>query len=208
MKSIPETQNHLSNKYVKFLCNSKMRKKLVFQKMLDAGVIQESNSDQASPLVFIRKKDGTIRYAIDYRCLNACTVKSSFCLPDIKHCISALNRSVYFSILDMALRYYQVKIAESDRHKTAFQTRFGLFEHVRMGFGLCNVLSMFQRIIQLIQRGLTWKTVLAYLDDVVILGNCFSDHSRNLKETLGFTTLSSNLKHVFYFKRKLSSLQR
>ena len=103
--------------------------------MLDAGVIQESNSDWASPPVFIRKKDGTIRYAIDYSRLNACTVKSSFSLPDIKHCISVLNGSVYFSTLDMASGYYHVKIAESDRHKTAFQTCFGLFEHVRKGLG-------------------------------------------------------------------------
>ena len=165
------------------------------QKMLDAGVIQESNSDWASPPVFMRKKDGTIRYAIDYRRLNACTVKSSFSLLDIKHCISALNGSVYFSTLDMASGYYQVKIAESDRHKTAFQTRFGLFEHVRMGFGLCNTPSTFQRIIQLVLRGLTWKTVLAYLDDVVILGNCFSDHIQNLKETLDrFRTYNLKLK--------------
>ena len=72
-------------------------------------------------------KGGTICYAIDYRCLNACTVKSSFSSPDIKHCISALYGSVYFSTLDMASGYYQVKNAESDRHETAFQTRFGLF---------------------------------------------------------------------------------
>ena len=80
------------------------------QKMLDAGVIQESNSDWASPPVFIRKKYGTIRYAIDYRRLNACTVKSSFILPDIKHCISALNGSVYFSTLDMALAIIKSKL--------------------------------------------------------------------------------------------------
>ena len=154
------------------------------QKMLNASVIQESNSDWDLPPVFIRKKDGLIRYAIDHRRLNACTVKSLFSLPDIKHCISALNGSVYFSTLQIASGYYQVKIAESDRQKTAFQTRFSLFEHVRMGFGLCNATSTFQRIIHLVLRGLTWKTVLAYLDDVVILGNCFSDHIQNLKETL------------------------
>ena len=111
----------------------------------------------------------------------------------------------------MASGYYQVKIAESDRHKTAFQTRFGLFEHVRMGFGLCNAPSTFQRIIQLVLRGLTWKTVWAYLDDVVILGNCFSDHIQNLKELwtdLELTTLSSNLRNVSYFKSKLSFLER
>ena len=65
------------------------------QKMIDAGVMQKSNSDWASPPVFIRKKDGSIRYAIDYRLLNSVTVKSSFSLPDIKHCISALNGSLY-----------------------------------------------------------------------------------------------------------------
>ena len=132
MKLIPGMVAPSNSKCGVFPFNLSTRRNLVLKKMLDAGVIQESNSDWASPPVFIRKKDGSIRYAIDYRRLNLVTVKLSFSLPDIKHCISALNGSVYFSTLDMVSGYYQVKVAEKDRHKTAFQTRFGLFEHIRM----------------------------------------------------------------------------
>lgn len=84
----------------------------------------------------------------------------------------------------MESEYYQVEIDPADRKKTAFITRFGLFEHVRMGFGLCNAPATFQRVIQLVLRGLIWKDVIAYLDDVNVLGLSFEEHLRNLNEVL------------------------
>ena len=152
------------------------------QKMLKAGVIQESISDWASAPVLIRKRDGTVRWCIDYRALNLVTVKDVYPLPLVDDCLDTLAGSVWFSKLDANSAYFQVRVKEEDRKKTAFITKYGLFEHVRMGFGLCGAPATFARAMNLILRGLNWKTVLAFLDDVVVLGKDFNDHLANLRE--------------------------
>ena len=150
--------------------------------MLAAGVVQPSVSEWSSPPVLVRKKDGGVRWCIDYRSLNNVTRKDVFPLPLIEECIDTLSGTNYFSTLDMASGYWQVELAEEDRHKTAFITKYGLFEHTRMGFGLCNAPATFQRVVQLVLRGLTWKDVLAYLDDIIVVGANFEHHMHNLKE--------------------------
>ena len=169
--------------------------------MLDTGVITESSSDWASAPVLVRKKDGTVRYCIDYRCLNSKTKKDLFPLPSISQCMDQLSGNQYFSTLDMASGYWQIEIDEKDRHKTAFITKFGLFEHKRMAFGLCNAPATFQRVIQFVLRGLTWDKVLAYIDDVIILGKDFEDHLKNLQ-----LTFERFRKHNLKLKPKKCSL--
>jgi hypothetical protein len=89
---------------------------------------------------------------------------------------------MWFSKLDANSAYWQIKIRDEDRKKTAFLTRYGLYEHVRMGFGLCNAPATFSRVMNLVLRGLHWKTVLAFLDDILVLGKSFDDHVQNLSE--------------------------
>jgi hypothetical protein len=144
-------------------------------------VIQASNSEWSSAPVLVRKKDGSVRWCVDYRALNDKTVKDSFPLPNINDCLDALAGTQYFSTLDMASGYYQIEIAEEDRKKTAFISRYGLHEHTRMAFGLCNAPATFQRAIQLVLRGMTWEKALAYLDDINVLGKDFEDELHNLK---------------------------
>jgi hypothetical protein len=84
----------------------------------------------------------------------------------------------------MASGYYQIELDEESRQKTAFITRYGLFEHTRMGFGLCNAPATFQRAMQLVLRGLTWTQVLVYLDDIIVLGKSFENGLRNLRNVL------------------------
>ena len=151
-------------------------------KLLEAKVIQPSNSEWASAPVFVRKRDGSVRYCLDFRDLNSKTVKDSFPLPNIDDCLATLSGSWYFSTLDLTSGFYQIKLNEEDRKKTAFVTKYGLFEHTRMPMGLCNSPATFQRAMQLVLRGLTWKEVLAYLDDVNVLGKTFEDHLYNLKQ--------------------------
>ena len=151
--------------------------------MLDTGIITESSSDWASAPVLVRKKDGTLRYCVDFRKLNDRTVKGLFPLPSISQCIDQLSGKKYFSTLDMASGYWQIESDEKDRHKTAFITKHGLFEHKRMAFGLCKAQATFQRVIQFVLRGLTWDKLLAFLDDVIILGKDFEDHLSNLRTT-------------------------
>ncbi len=140
------------------------------KKMLGAGVIQESISEWASAPVLIRKRDGSVRWCIDYRLLNDVTVKDVFPLPLIDDCLDTLAGSVWFSKLDANAAYWQIKIKEEDRKKTAFITKYGLYEHIKMGFGLCNAPATYSRVMNLVLRGLTWKTVLAFLDDIAVLG--------------------------------------
>ena len=152
------------------------------KKMLEAGVIRESTSEWASAPVLIRKRDGSVRWCIDYRALNEVTVKDVFPLPLVDDCLDTLAGSMWFSKLDANSAYWQVEIKEEDRKKTAFITKYGLFEHTKMGFGLCNAPATFARVMNLVLRGLTWKTVLAFLDDILVLGGSFEEHLQNLAE--------------------------
>jgi len=138
--------------------------------MLQKGVIQPSISEWASLPVLVRKKDGNLRYCIDYRALNKVTVKDAFPLPRIENCIDSLPGNQFMSTLDMTAGYWQVEVSEQDRHKTAFITKHGLFEHLRLPFGLCNSPATFSNVIQLVLHGLAWKDCLAYLDNGIVFG--------------------------------------
>ena len=106
------------------------------QKLLDTQVITESQSSYASPIVVVRKKNGSLRLCADYRKLNAKTVRDSFPLPRINESLDALNGARLFTTLDLASGFNQVAVNEKDKAKTAFITPFGLFECNRMPFGL------------------------------------------------------------------------
>ena len=95
-------------------------------------------------------------------------------------CLDCLSSASIFSVM-----YLQLEIAESDRDKTAFITKYGLYEYAKMPFGLCNTPNTFQRCIELILRGLQWKTLLVYIDDIVIYSSNMEDHIRTLDEALG-----------------------
>jgi hypothetical protein len=150
--------------------------------MLDHGIVRPSQSSWASPPVLVRKKDGSVRWCVDFRKLNDVTVKDVFPLPNIGECLDTLAGSCWYSAVDCASGYWQIEAAEADRPKTAFVTKYGLFEHNRMPFGLTNAPATFQRTMQFVLEGLLWKHALAYIDDVIVLGPDFPSHVANLKE--------------------------
>lgn len=152
------------------------------KKMIDAGVIQPSNSDWSSAPVLIRKRDGSVRWCVDYRGLNEVTVKDTYPLPLVEDCTDAVAGHVWFSKLDANSAYWQIKIRDSDIKKTAFSTKYGLYEFVRMPFGLCNAPATFMRVINLVLRGLNWNTVLAFIDDIMPMGKTFGSHLQTLRD--------------------------
>ena len=121
-----------------------------------------------------------MRWCIEYRALNKVTRKEVFPLPLVDQCLDTLAGNVWFSKLDANSAYWQIKVKPEDREKTAFITKYGLFEHIRMGFGLTRAPATYMKVSNLVLRGLTWKIVLAFLDDILVLGSNFKDHLSNL----------------------------
>ena len=110
----------------------------VVSEMYEQGIIQKSSSPWSSPLVLVVKKNGKIRPCVRYRRLNAVTVKDFFPLPRIQDCLDTVRGSTLFSTFDLTSGYHQIPVKREDVPKTAFVTRYGLFEFLAMPFGVCN----------------------------------------------------------------------
>jgi hypothetical protein len=156
--------------------------------MLNEGFIHPSTSPWRSPVLLAKKKkeDGTIgfRFCIDLKKVNAVTIKDSYSLPLIGECVDALSGAQYFSKIDVDRAYWQVRLREEDKCKTAFVVDGNLFEFNLMPFGSMNAASTFQRLVYRIHRGLTWRQCLVYMDDVLIFSKTFEDHLRDIDEVL------------------------
>ena len=148
------------------------------------GVIRESTSPWASPIVLVAKKDGGVRPCVDYRRVNQLVKPDGFPLPRIQGCLDAVAGSSLFSTMDLSSGYFQIPIKREDIPKTAFVCKYGHFEMTRMPFGLNNAASTFQRTMELALQGLQWVTCLIYIDDVIVFGKDFDQHMQRLEEVL------------------------
>jgi hypothetical protein len=151
---------------------------------IEIGVVKPSKSSWASPVCLVRKKDDSVRWCIDYRQLNDCTVKDAYPLLKISMCLDCLDNVSVFSVMDLQSGYWHLQTAPEDRHKIAFITKYGFLEYTEMPFGLCNAPSMCQMCMELIFRGTQWKTLLIYLDDIILYSSNLDDHFDKMNEVL------------------------
>ncbi len=154
--------------------------------MLENGVIEPSTSEWQSPVVMARKKDGTNRFAIDYRALNKKCIPLSHPIANISEVLDAIGEAkpAYFTTLDMASGFWQFGLDKETKHKTAFVTHHGKWEFNRIPFGIKLATSAFQSRINNILRGLIWKAALVYIDDVVIFSQTWKLHLQHISEIL------------------------
>ena len=154
------------------------------QEMLLNGIIRHSESPWAFPTVLVEKPDGSMRFCVDYRDLNALTEKDAYPLPKIDEMLDKLGKAKFFTTLDLASGYWQIPIAEKDKKKTAFVTRDGHFEFNFMPFGLCNAPATFQRLMEDVLKKLGRKFSMVYIDDIIIFSETWEQHLEHIKLVL------------------------
>ena len=161
----------------------------VLRKYLDdnlkKGFIQASSSPAASPVIFVRKPGGGLRFCVDYRALNAITIKNRYPIPLIQETLARLSKAKVYTKLDIIAAFNRLRIAKGDEWMTAFRTRYGLFEYLVMPFGLANAPSSFQHYVNDVLRPYLDIFCTAYIDDILIYSDSVSEHRKHVELVLG-----------------------
>ncbi|CAI7769555.1 unnamed protein product, partial [Closterium sp. NIES-54] len=179
------------------------------EEYLRKGWIEPSASPYGAPILFVNKKGGGLRMCVDYRALNKITVKNRYPLPRIEDLFDRLQGAQWFSALDLAQGYHQLRITEEDVPKTAFRTPFGHFQWRVLSFGLTNAPASFQRAMNDVFREAIGQFVLVYLDDILVYSKTEEEHTQHLKWVLGKLRehkFFARLWKCHFYKRELEYL--
>ena len=158
--------------------------KMQLQELLDKGFIQPSSSPWGCPAIFVKKKDQTLRLCVDYRPLNEVTIKNKYPLPRIDLLFDQLAGAKVFSKIDLRSGYHQIKIRREDVPKTAFTTRYGLYEYLVMSFGLTNAPAHFMYLMNSVFMPELDKFVVVFIDDILIYSKSKEEHAEHLRIVL------------------------
>ena len=173
-----------SRPIIRLSANELEELKKQLEELIKAGFIQPSKSPFGAPILFVKKKDGTMRMCIDYRALDNITIKNSYPLPLVDELFDRLQGAKFFSKLDLRSGYHQIRIAPEDVSKTAFRTRYGHFEFLVLPFGLTNAPGTFMHLMHQTFREYLDDFVLVFLDDILIFSKTLEEHERHVKLVL------------------------
>ena len=174
------------------------------QELLDKGFIRPSVSPWGAPVLFMKKKDGTLRMCIDYRQINKVTVKNKYPLPRFEDLFDQLKGAGVLSKIDLRSGYYQLRVKEGDVPKTAFRTRYGHYKFLVMPFGLTNAPAAFMDLMNRVFRPYVDQFVVVFIDDILVYSKDAQEHEHRLRivlETLREKKLYAKLsKYDFWLK--------
>ncbi|KAL0555972.1 hypothetical protein IC582_004475 [Cucumis melo] len=172
--------------------------KVQLQELLDKGFIRPSVSPWGAPVLFVKKKDGSMRLCIDYRELNKVTVKNRYPLPRIDDLFDQLQGATVFSKIDLRSGYHQLRIKDEDIPKTAFRSRYGHYEFIVMSFGLTNAPAVFMDLMNRVFREFLDTFVIVFIDDILIYSKTEAEHEEHLRMVL--QTLRDNKLYAKFSK--------
>lgn len=154
----------------------------MIKEMLTQGIIQHSSSPYYSPIILVKKKDGTWRLCANYRGLNKQTIKDKYHIPLLEDLQDELSGAKYFSKLDLRAGFHQLRMSEADVYKTAFKTHNGHYEYLVMPFGLTNAPCTFQSLMNHVFQDICRKFVLVFFNDILVYSHSWEDRLTHMAE--------------------------